>query len=194
MLNLPVHAVFLGITNRRKEGTYFSVPPVRRTHNVLAEGGLAEGDTGGGKIIYTSLLSWKLVDCCCSTTSVQLPNTRTPCVPFACTKRNASPLMKGDKVRGLLNVLSGVFSRQQALVASVAIMALSICCKSGRLSKGMRQGYADEREVKRIARAAFSPPLRGGGNITQPLCPDKHRRDISPCQGEKKIWFVLFLA
>jgi len=24
------------------------VPPVRRTHNVLAEGGLFEGDTGGG--------------------------------------------------------------------------------------------------------------------------------------------------
>jgi hypothetical protein len=131
--------------------------------------------------------------CCCRSNLSSTAGHQDPLRSVACQQRNASPLIKGDKVRGLLNVLSGVSSRQQALVASVAIMALSICRKSGRLSKGMRQRYADEREVKRIARAAFSPPLRGGGNITQPLCPDCV--GTSPLvKGRKKMWFVLFLA
>jgi hypothetical protein len=44
---------------------------------------LAEGDTGGGKIIYTSLHSGKLVDCCCSTDFSF--NCRTPRPPaFRC--------------------------------------------------------------------------------------------------------------
>jgi hypothetical protein len=38
-------SLFVG--NAAREASH-SVPPVRRTHNVLAEGGLFEGDTGGG--------------------------------------------------------------------------------------------------------------------------------------------------
>jgi len=100
MLHLPVHAVFLGITNRRKEGTYFSVP-------------LSEGDTGGGKISFHLFALLEIVYWCCRSNFSSTAEDQDPLRCVARRQRNASPLMKGDKVRGLLNVLSGVSSRQE---------------------------------------------------------------------------------
>jgi hypothetical protein len=59
---------------------------------------LPEGDKGGGKIIRTPLHSWMLVDCCCSTDFSSTAEHHNPLRSVACRQRNASPLMKGDKV------------------------------------------------------------------------------------------------
>jgi hypothetical protein len=68
--------------------------PVRRTHNVLAEGGLTEGDTGGGD----SSRPWRLSTAVVARTSVSTTEHHDPLRSVACQQRNASPLRKGDKV------------------------------------------------------------------------------------------------
>jgi hypothetical protein len=82
-----------------------AVPPARRTHIVLADGGLTEGDTG--RFLSPSLRGIKgeeplraLGDCqlLCGSNFNLAAEHHNPLRFVACRQRNASPLVKGDKV------------------------------------------------------------------------------------------------
>jgi hypothetical protein len=104
---------------------------------------LTEGDTGGGKISFHLFALLEIVYRCCRLDFSSTAEDHNPLRSVACQQGNASPLVKGDKVRGLLNVLSGVSSRQQAHVASLRSWRLAfavsrhacpkVCAKGMRL-------------------------------------------------------------